>query len=132
MNAAFEVTFDRARNVVRLLFRGRLTGARLTPELSQLESALAQVRQGFSALADFVDVISIDLDCAPALARILDLCRDRGLGKLVRVLPDASKDIGLNILAAIHLRGQVPMATFGTLREAEHELGPPVLGLVAG
>jgi hypothetical protein len=67
----------------------------------------------------------MDLDCVPHLARIMDLSRARGVGTVVRIIPDRDKDIGFNILSIIHYRRDVQIITCETPAEAERALKPP-------
>ena len=46
-------------------------------------------------------------------------CRAHGVGLVVRVIPDHSKDIGMNILSIIHYRGKVRIVTVDTVAEGE-------------
>ena len=78
--------------------------------------------KGFTILVDMSDLELMDVNCAPYLSRVMDLSRAQGVGKVVRVMPDLSKDIGINILSIIHYRGKVPIVTLSTLAEAEREL----------
>jgi hypothetical protein len=52
----------------------------------------------------------------------MDLFDQRGVNLIVRVIPDASKDIGLNILTAFHYSHQPRVITCQSLAEALHQL----------
>lgn len=83
---------------------------------------LQQLRAGFAALVDLSGLERMDLDCVPHLARIMDLFLASGVGLVVRVAPDPSKDIGFNILTITHYRGKVPVITCDTVEEARRAL----------
>jgi anti-anti-sigma regulatory factor len=83
---------------------------------------LAQVRPGFAVLADLSGLEAMDVECGPHIAKIMDLCKARGVSLVVRVMPDPKKDIGLNILSLVHYRGKVKIVTCATRAEAEHAL----------
>ncbi len=118
----FEVEVDAVRNIARLRYFGNVTAADMKACVEQVEGILPQMRAGFEALVDLSGLESMELDCGPHIARIMDLCKARGIRRSVRVIPDPSKDIGLNILSLTHYRGEVQTITCRTLAEAEQAL----------
>jgi hypothetical protein len=120
--AAFELEVDVARNRVLTRYLGNVTAAHMAAGLAQAEKLLPQMPAGFAVLADLRELEAMDLDCAPPLAKIMDLCKAHGVGLVVRVMPDLTKDIGLNILSLIHYRGEVQIITCDTMEEAERAL----------
>ncbi len=111
-----------AGRLVTIRYSGHVT----IPSFAEVEGPLLAILKasvaGFTVLVDLSRLELMDLECGHAIARIMDLCRTHGVGKVVRVMPDPSKDIGVNILSIIHYRGKVPIATVETLAEAEKEL----------
>lgn len=120
--AAFVVEVDAARNLVRTRYCGSVTAAQMKTGVQEAERLLPQMRAGFAVLADLSGLEAMDLDCAPHLSKIMDLCKAQGVGLVIRVIPDPTKDIGLNILSLIHYRGKVRLVTCDTLAEAERAL----------
>jgi hypothetical protein len=118
----FEAKIDAARNLVRTRYSGDITAAAMQEVVSRVETFLPDLKPGFSLFADFRDVASIGLDCVPSIAKIMDLCREHGIGLIVRRLPEPARDIGINILAVVHYRGQVRTVTVDTVEEAERAL----------
>jgi len=60
----------------------------------------------------------MDTACEKHLRKAMDLCNDRGVKQVVRVIPDPSRDIGLNILSVFHYRRGVRIVTCETMDEA--------------
>jgi hypothetical protein len=56
--------------------------------------------------------------CAPEIGKLMELCAQKGVGTLVRVIPDPRKDIGLNILSLFHYGPRVRAVTCQTMSEA--------------
>jgi hypothetical protein len=52
----------------------------------------------------------------------MDLMSKLGVAKVVRVIPDPHKDIGLNIMSLFHYPRRIPIVTCPTLKEAMAEL----------
>jgi len=122
MKPVFEAAVDPQANVVRTRFSGNVTAAHMVGIVAEIEEALAQVRAGFAIMTDLSGLDSMELECAPLFSRIMDLCRAKGVAKVVRVIPDPSKDIGLNILSITHYRSWVQILTCRTLDEGERGL----------
>jgi len=120
---AFDVKIDLNRNLVCTKFAGDISSATLQGAVAKVEALLAQMKPGFSVFADMSQVAAMDLDCAPPLTRIMDLCRARGVGLIVRMLPAKEHDIGVNLLSIVHYRGLVKTVTVSTTAEAERILG---------
>lgn len=119
---AIRVQLEANRNLVRILYLGHVTAADMTVGVKEVERLLLQMKPGFTVLGDLSGLESMDLACVPQVTRMMDLCRVAGIGTVVRVVPDPTKDIGFNILAIIHYRRGVKIITCATLAEAERVL----------
>jgi anti-anti-sigma regulatory factor len=80
------------------------------------------LQPGFLLLADLSTLESMDASCAPELGAIMDLCSAKGVSAVVRVIPDRSKDIGLNLISRFHLHPKVKTQTYESLAEAINSL----------
>jgi hypothetical protein len=118
----FEARVDAARNLARTRYFGDITVAGMQEAMPRVEALLAELKPGFSIFADFRDVVSMGLDCVPQLTHIMDLCREHGIGMIIRRLPEPTRDIGINILSTVHYRGKVRTVTVDTIEEAERAL----------
>jgi len=79
---------------------------------------IADCPASFRLLTDLGRLESMDLACATELGRIMDLCAEKGAGKVVCVVPDPRRDIGLSIIALFHYRHRVRVATCKSVGEA--------------
>jgi hypothetical protein len=114
-----EASVDISANVVKLRYGGHIGSQETRRYVPQLESLIAQLQPGFRLLTDLRALDAMDLDCMPYLEQVMDLCDDRGIGMVVRIIPDPHKDIGLNIMSLFHYRRGVRIVTCATLAEAE-------------
>jgi len=57
------------------------------------------------------------------MGRVMELIAQAGVGMVVRVIPDPSKDIGMNILTIFHYPPGLHVATCRNLTEAAGALG---------
>ncbi len=116
---AFVLEVDATRNLARLRYSGIVTAADMRACVRRAETLMPRLQAGFIVLVDLSGLETMELACVPFLTRIMELCKAQGIGMVVRVIPDPSKDIGLNILSLIHYRGKVRIVTCETLTEAE-------------
>ena len=73
-------------------------------------------------MTDLSDLDAMELDCVDSLTRMMENLKSRGVGIVVRVIPDPAKDIGFNILSLTHYRRGVSVVTCETLDEATRAL----------
>ena len=86
--------------------------------MATLRDLVNHLKPGFLLLTDLTHLDSMDASCAPVIGTIMDLCRERGLAAVVRVIPDPEKDIGLDLISRFHLYPQVKTQTHKSLAEA--------------
>jgi hypothetical protein len=122
---AIDIKTDGLPNLVRVCYFGHVTAIAMKAGLAEIESLLPKTRPGFTVLTDLSGLDSMDLDCVPHLTKIMDVCKAKGIGTAVRVIPDPDKDIGFNILSIIHYRSGVRIVTCETLADAERIVKPP-------
>jgi hypothetical protein len=99
-----------------------LAAAEMKEYAQRVRSVLPQLRKGFTVLTDLSGLDSMELDCAPELTQMMDKFRAMGVGTVVRIVPDPSKDIGFNILSVVHYRRGVRVVTCQNAEEAERAL----------
>jgi hypothetical protein len=87
-----------------------------------IKTLLADLPPGFRLLADFGRLESIDLACTTEIGRMMELFDQSGVGLVVRVIPDASKDIGMDILTLFHYRHHPHVVNCENMVEAAKEL----------
>jgi anti-anti-sigma regulatory factor len=121
-NRMFHLQTDATQNLIRIRYTGQVTVAGMKACRTQVENELSALRPEFRVLTDLSGLESMDLDCVEHLTKIMDLFSAKGVGMVVRVIPDPSKDIGFKILSIIHLRRGVKIVTCDTLAEAERAL----------
>ena len=107
---------------MKIRFNGRVTADETQSHIGEISDRLNELEPGFVILADLTRLESMDPKCAADLGRVMELCDQHGVSKVVRVIPDPRKDIGFNILSVFHYRRHVPIITCKTLEEAAEVL----------
>lgn len=113
-----EVTNDVPGKLVRIGFSGSVTLEQVRASEPRVETAVSGMQPGFRLLTDLSGLEFMDPACLSSIRNTMDLCNRRGVSRVVRVIPDPLKDIGLNILSLFHYRHNIPIVTFETLSEA--------------
>jgi anti-anti-sigma regulatory factor len=116
------ITSNKHQRLLSLNYVQRVTPAELHGARDELKAVVADLPPGFRLLADLSQVEFMDPECEAELGRAMDLFDQRGVSLIVRVIPDASKDIGLNILTAFHYSHPPRVITCQSLAAALHQL----------
>ena len=119
----FLATIDKTKRLLLLSYIGQVRAEELRQAVDNGPALLADLPTGMRVLADFDRMESMDAETAVELGRMMEMCDRKGVEMIARVIPDPSKDIGLNILAAFHYRKRLPAVTCCTMQEAMEALG---------
>ena len=114
----FTVKLDKTENVLHLTFSGEVGRTQARQCREAVEKLLPTVLPGFRLLTDLSELEHMEYTCAPEIERVMDLCRDKGLTTVVRVIPDPKKDIGFKLMSLFHYRRTVGVITCETMAEA--------------
>lgn len=115
-------TSNKQQKLICLQYVQRVSRAELAAVLTDVEVLLADLPSGIRLLADLSQVDFMDPDGSIELGRSMDLMDQHGVSLIVRVIPDSSKDIGLNILTVFHYAHQPRIITCQNLAEALKQL----------
>jgi hypothetical protein len=114
----FLVTTNKLKRLLCANYVGQVTPAELKRGLEETRQLLADFPEGFRMLTDFTRMESIDLDCVGPIGQFMELVDQSGVELVVRVIPDATKDIGMNMLSVFHYPRRPEFVTCETLAEA--------------
>jgi hypothetical protein len=120
-----EATVDKSQNLLTVVYSGQIGAEETKRSLAQVEPKVMQMQPGFRLLSDLRRLEVMDLGCVPYIEQVMDLCDDREIAMVVRIIPDPQKDIGLNIMSLFHYRRGVRIVTCETMEEAEAALARP-------
>jgi hypothetical protein len=114
----FLATSNKAKGLLHLSYIEHVIAADLQRGYEDIEALLADLAAGFSMLVDLGRLELMDTDCVAGLGKIMELLDQRGLERVVRVIPDPAKDIGFNILARFHYHHNPRITNCKTMIEA--------------
>ena len=117
------VTSNKSKQLLYLSFIGTVRPEDFQPGRKDVAVELAGLSPGFHYLVDLTDLEFMALDCMTELGQLMEFIGQSGVGLVVRVIPDPSKDIGMNILTVFHYPQSLPVVTCQNLNEAVRALG---------
>ncbi len=85
-----------------VVYLGDIRPAELKQSREEFKVLLTELKPGFRLLVNMTYLDSMGLECRTEVGRNMDLVSQHGVGRLVYVIPDPTKDIGMNILAFFH------------------------------
>ena|SRR5665213_2640055 len=113
---------NRTRRLLHLSYIQNVTVAELERGYPEVLALLAEFPDGFQLLADLGRLESMDIACAEIIGRTMEMLEQHGLTRVVRVIPDPAKDIGLNIIGLFHYSKKIRIVTCETMVEAARVL----------
>ena len=122
----FSVEIDLSRRLLNVSYSQHVGPEEAARCVEEVRTCLADLRPGFRLLTDFTKLGSMDTSCSTSMEQIMDLCDQRGVAMVVRIVADPRKDIGFNIMSLFHYARGVPIVTFRTLDEAQCALADKV------
>ena len=117
------VTSNKSKQLLHLSFIGTVRPDDFRNQRGDLKAQLAGLSPGFRSLVDLTHLEFMALDCTAELGRQMELIGKSGVGLVVRVIPDPSKDIGMKILTLFHYPQQLQVITCQSVTEAVKALG---------
>ena len=118
----FLATANKTRQLLHMSYINRVTPTELRAGREDVEALLAELPTGCRVLADFGRLETMTSDCVPEIGLGMEQLDRHRVGLIVRVIPDSSKDIGLNILTVFHYKQRPRIVTCKTLEEAARAL----------
>jgi hypothetical protein len=86
--------------------------------LDNVRDLMGALKPGFFLLTDLSNLESMEASCAPEIGAIMDLCSAKGMLRIVRVIPDPTKDIGFDLISHFHHHPPVRTQTHASLADA--------------
>lgn len=118
----FQIETDKAKNRLHFVFSGHVTAEETRRWREQLCEFVVTLQPGFTLLTDMSALELMDLECVPDIEWSMGALDEAQIAKVVRIIPDPRKDIGLNIMSRFHYRARVRIVTCDTMEEALNAL----------
>jgi anti-anti-sigma regulatory factor len=89
---------DKSKNLLHVVLSQHVTAEEIGRWREQVGELLPGLQPEFKILVDWSGVDSMDLDCVPEIDWCMEAVDQAGVSKIVRIVPDPRKDIGVNII----------------------------------
>jgi len=116
------VTSNKAKRLLFISYIDVVTPEELEENRAEMEALLAELPADFRLVGDFSSLTTMEDDCEAIIGRMMETIDQHGVELVVRVMPDATKDIGMNILTLFHYSQRPRVATCANLTEAARAL----------
>jgi hypothetical protein len=115
----FRVKLDQSQNTLAIFYGDRVTPDETRLCADEVRLALPILQPGFRLIDDLTDLRSMDVACSSRIAEIMEMCNAAGVAEVLRIIPDPTRDIGLQILSFFHYDNDVYVRTYGSAAEAQ-------------
>ena len=116
------VQVNSAEQLLTLSYSQRVDVEEMERALQAIKEALAEMQPGFRLLNDMTNLEVMNPGCAEQVIEIMKACNARQISTVVRVIPDATKDIGFNIMSRFHYSAEVKLRIYDNLADAVKSL----------
>jgi len=114
----FLATSNKNKRLLCVTYAGVVNPEQLAAGRAELTPLLAELPPGFRVLVNLSQLETMDIECQAEIGLQMEAFDRAGVSLIVRVIPDESKDIGLNILTVFHYSRHPQVATCRNLTEA--------------
>jgi hypothetical protein len=118
----FLATSNKAKRLLCLSYIQAVPPEQLEQAEEDVKLLLSEMSPGFRLLVDLSRLESMDHDAMNVIGRMMELFDRSGVGMIVRVIPDPSKDFGFNISTIFHYAHHPRVVTCQTMIEAARAL----------
>lgn len=117
------VTINKSKRLLYFAYIGQVCFQEMKSAREDMAELLEYLPINIRVLADLERLESMDAASSTEIGKVMDMLDRKGVEISVRVIPDPSKDIGLNILSMFHYRKKIRVVTCQNMTEAAKELG---------
>jgi len=114
----FRVELDQPGNALLIGYAGHVNVEETHRCARDVQAAVMRVPPGFRLLVDLTGLESMEMACSPVIGSIMEMCNAAGVAEVVRIIPDPTRDIGLQILSFFHYGKDVCIRTCTSTAEA--------------
>lgn len=115
-----KVRDDRPHDAVIVEFEGDIDLAQAQRSFGDLRKMVARHGKGFKVLVDFTSVATMDVDVEREIKEAMQYFNSKGVGEIIRVLPDPEVAVGFNYISRFFYSKDVKLINF-TDRDQAHE-----------
>jgi hypothetical protein len=111
-------TIDPEDSLIHMAYVGHVNREETTRLRMEVEAVLPRLKPGFCVIADLSALDHMDLACAEEIRAMMEKLKHFGVSRVIRVIPDHRKDIGLALMSYFHYGHDVSFQTVESLSAA--------------
>lgn len=113
---------NKVKQVLCVTYVGKIRPVDLKQGREEFKSLLPDLRPGFRLLVNLSHLDQMGIECRTEIGRNMELLSQSGVARVVYIIPDPNKDLGMNILAFFHYRNHPQIMNCATLTEGIEKL----------
>jgi anti-anti-sigma regulatory factor len=113
----FRVELDQPGSALLIGYAGNVNAEEADRCAREVEAALMRAEPGFRLLVDLTGLESMEMACSPVIGSIMEMCNAAGVAEVLRIIPDPTRDIGLQIMSFFHYSSDVRILTLASAAE---------------
>jgi len=117
-----KVRDDRPHDAVIVEFEGDIELAQAQRSFGDIRRMVSKHGKGFKVLVDFTTCESMDVDVESLMKDAMQYFNARGVGEIIRVLPDPEVAVGFNYISRFFYSKDVKLANFTNREQAQQSL----------
>lgn len=115
----FDLTIDKEKNRLNIVFKDYFDSHQAEQFYSRVREIIPQLKKGYIVLTDLSLLSKMDIEAKTFIEKTMDLLNQSGVARIIRVIPDGSKDIGFNIMSLFHYSSGVSILTYKSYQQAD-------------
>ena len=116
----FHAEANKNGGVLTMSFAQHVDTRQMKACLARVTHLLKDMELGFLLITDLSSLDLMDADCLSDLGKMMDLCNEKGVKTIIRIIPDPHKDIGFTLLSHFHYKPEIEVITYDNLADAVH------------
>jgi anti-anti-sigma regulatory factor len=114
-----KVRDDRPHDAVIVEFAGDVDIAQARRSFGDVKKLVARHGKGFKVLVDFSSVATMDVDVEGEMKETMKFINAKGVGEIIRVLPDPELAVGFNYMSRFFYSKDVKLVNFTSREQAQ-------------
>jgi anti-anti-sigma regulatory factor len=114
----YNICLNKRDNIVSIKIQGCFDSEQADKMYADAASIIRNAKTALIVLTDISEVDEMKHESIESLSKIMELFNSHGTKQVIRIIPDSSKDIGLNILSRFHYSPDVKIHTFDSQEKA--------------
>jgi hypothetical protein len=101
-NFLYTIKSNKQSNGLTISIKGSFIVREAEEIYAKLETMLPKLKKGFILITDLSLLVTVDYNVMSLIVKSMDLINSYSPSRIIRIVPDITKDIGFNIMSVFH------------------------------